>query len=339
MENVEELTEQTTPVPLLVREVMKLLDNNVQVGVRELMDELSPVGLRLALSYFGTMEAFLRAHKPIFSYCDVQRVAELASAAESRRRQNMSIEERLEEAILKGEKRDVRKYRRKLAIAKDPNNPLIDRERLMEAVKLYLPKKRSIPLRRLMKNLPPDMVDLFPSDQISLFRTSPQHFQIFELRTKGRLHVMLAGLPLPEGHLRTKYDEGELLHMCAASLVDHPRLMVDVYSRLPWGAREQIRTQYKGLFQLLAKYPQNFTIVFKEGKQKLDSRGATVTMVQPPARVATLVDADWGHGVEEEDGSHPDDDDDDSGGVDVAESSSEERERDAPKEAKGGFRR
>jgi hypothetical protein len=286
VENGDHLGPHNTPTPQALSEVMELLREHEGLSADELVESLSRNTLILIVLYYRGLQEFLSLHSAVFEVCPVRRLVELRSTAEARRRKNRSLEEKLEDAIAKNEKRDVRKIRRKLAIARNPNNPLLDREHLILEVKKFLPRTRNISFRALLRNIPPDVVDLFPSDQISLFRTSPQHFQVFEYKIPGRLHIMRAGLPLPPGHLRQHYTEEELIHLSTMHLVHHPRLMVDIYSRLPWGAREIVRVQYKGLFQLLAKYPQYFAIVFKDGKQKYDARGAMVSLVGQPPPIA-----------------------------------------------------
>lgn len=281
----DNLAPHSTPTPQVLSEIMEELRSHESLTPDELVEGLSRTSLVSLVLYYndGGLDEFLHLHRSIFEVCSVRRMVELKTTAESRRRKNRTLEEKLEDALANNEKRDVRKIRRKIAIARNPNNPLIDREHLVLEIKKFLPKTRHISFRALTRNLPPDMVDLFPSDQISLFRNTPQHFHVFEFKVPGRLHIMRADLPLPPGHLRQDYKEEELIHLCTLHLARHPRLMVDVYSRLPWGAREIVRTRYKGLFHLLAKYPQYFAIVFKDGKQKYDSRGAMVSLVgQPP---------------------------------------------------------
>jgi hypothetical protein len=281
----DNLAPHSTPTPQALSEVMEELRTHESLTPDELVEGLSRSSLVSMVLYYndGGLDEFLHLHRGLFELCSVRRMIELKSTAEARRRKNRTLEEKLEDALANNEKRDVRKIRRKIAIARNPNNPLIDRDHLVLELKKFLPKTRHISFRSLTRNLPPDMIDLFPSDQISLFRNTPQHFHVFEFKVPGRLHIMRAELPLPPGHLRQDYKEEELIHLCTLHLARHPRLMVDVFSRLPWGAREIVRTRYKGLFHLLAKYPQYFAIVFKDGKQKYDSRGAMVSLVgQPP---------------------------------------------------------
>lgn len=306
VDGTDQLAPHTTPTPLALSAVMRVLEEcGGAVGLSEVIDSMSRHALVQLVLYFRCMEDFVVAHSSVLVYCPVHRTAELKSHAETRQRHNRTLEEKLEDALKSNEKRDVRKIRRRIATLRNPNNPLLDRNRLVEEVKKFLPQKRSIAFRTLMRNMPPDIVDLFPSDQISLFRTSPQHFQVFEYKSKGRLHISRAELPLPPGHLRTSYTDEELLHMCASHLSHHPRLVVDVFSRLPWGARELVRTKHKGLFHFVTKYPQYFAVVFKDGKQKYDSRAAVLSLVgQPPVMevdAALLVDSPVSPVVEEDD--------------------------------------
>jgi hypothetical protein len=290
---VEQLSHLTSPTPAALNEVCRRLAGG-SLDTAELTGDggLSDGAILEILAFFGTFESFCIAHGTVLHYCPNTRLVTLMSTIRAREKRALPLEQQLELALQNREKQDARKIRRKMAILRNPDNPLLDRAKLSEEVKRFLPRRHHVAMRTFIRSLPPDMVDVFPENHILFFKNQPEHFTVFEYKVKGKLHLMRAGIPLPPGHLRLEYSEYEIVQMTAAVLADHPRRMSDTFARLPWGAREVLRLKYKGLFEVLKLYPQYFTIVFKDSI-RLDSRNATVELVgQPPTM---MDDAAWGN--------------------------------------------
>ena len=290
---VEQLSHLTSPTPAALNELcMKLAGGSLDSS--DLAEEggLSDGAKLEILAFFGNLENFCVAHGTVLHYCPQTRLVTLQSTLRAREKRSLPLEQQLEIALMKREKQDARKIRRKMAILRNPDNPLLDRAKLTEEVKRFLPRKHHISLRMFIRNLPPDMVDIFPDNQILFFKNQPEHFSVFEFKMKNKIHVMRAGIPLPDGHLRLDYTEDELVQMCAAILSEYPRRMCDLFSKLPFGAREVVRLRHKGLFEVLKNYPQYFTIVFKDSI-RLDSRNSMVELVgRPPTLLDNMM---WGN--------------------------------------------
>eukprot|EP00656_Telonema_subtile_P037508 TRINITY_DN41753_c0_g1_i1.p1 TRINITY_DN41753_c0_g1~~TRINITY_DN41753_c0_g1_i1.p1 ORF type:complete len:159 (+),score=26.30 TRINITY_DN41753_c0_g1_i1:178-654(+) len=84
------------------------------------------------------------------------------------------------------------------------------------------------------------------------------------------------------------YTEAELIHLIAGILQSSnngsTRTLYDVYGKLPYFAQELVRTVYKNIFDVVKKYPQYFTVVFKESV-RMDIRVATCSLLALPPHV------------------------------------------------------
>lgn len=118
--------------------------------------------------------------------------------------------------------------------------------------------------------------------------------QLFEFRERNNIRVMRPGLPLPDGRLRSSYTVDELLHMLAAELPPgRSRTSMDLFGRLPYGARETIRLQHRHLINLVEQYPQYFVVVYADAESAKKNL-ARVQIIQNPPPATTLSDDEWG---------------------------------------------
>ncbi|KAH9597907.1 hypothetical protein LSM04_005940 [Trypanosoma melophagium] len=272
-----------SPTPAVVSELVGVLTGQ-RVCITDLLNpntpRISDHAKTQIIMYYGTLLNFFHVHGDVFYHTDGGIVG-LVSEKNNAEKTTHTLEEKLEDALVKKDRRTAQKVRRRLALEKDPDNPYADREVLLDAVLRYVPQHRSISMHFLLKSLPPSLTDFLPSKPISLFQQAPEKVRLFEYRYRHRIHLIRPGVPLPQGVLRQQYTEEELLFLCAAELQKQPRVASDLYGRLPYGAKEIVRLQYKGLLQLLQPYPQYFTVVFRDAL-RMDTRSALVTLLQMP---------------------------------------------------------
>ncbi|ESL09237.1 hypothetical protein TRSC58_03046 [Trypanosoma rangeli SC58] len=287
------LSYHDSPTPAAVSELVGVL-NEQRVCITDLLAEsshrISDHAKAQIIMYYGTLLNFFRAHGEVFCMVD-DTIVEVVSPRGTAEKTPQTLEDKLEDALVRRNRRTAQKIRRRMAMERDPDSPYADRDVLLDAILRYVPQTRSISLSFLLRSLPPSLADFLPSKPISMFQQAPEKIRIFEYRYRHRLHLIRPGVPLPPGVLRQHYTEPELLFLCAVEL-QQPRAIVDLYGRLPYGAKEVIRLQYKGLLELLRPYPQFFTVVFKDAL-RLDTRDALVTLIQMPPTVE-LSEEDYG---------------------------------------------
>ncbi|KAF8290174.1 hypothetical protein TcBrA4_0133550 [Trypanosoma cruzi] len=288
------LSYHDSPTPAVVSELVGVLDGQ-RVCVADLLAQsahrISDHAKAQIIMYYGTLLDFFRAHGDVFCILD-DTIVGVASPRGAAEKTTHTLEEKLEEALVHRNRRTAQKLRRRIAMEKDPDNPYADRDVLLDAILRYVPQKRSISLNFLLKSLPPSLSDFLPSKPLSIFQQAPDKIRVFEYRYRHRLHLIRPGVPLPPGVLRQHYTEPELLYLCAAELQQQPRTAVDLYGRLPHGAKEVIRQQYKDILELLRPYPQYFTVVFRDAL-RLDTRSTMITLIQMPPTVE-LSETDYG---------------------------------------------
>ena len=272
------------------------------IDILNSMNGLTPYSRDLLLKYYnGDITAFLKGHKEIFSVDDETNQVMLTSAKRIKTDKKRTLEERLDDAHMARDRKEARKIRRQMARARNPDNPLFEPHLFAEELARFLPRTRHVTLRAFMKNLPPELYDLFPKEHMNPFRNYPQHFRLFEYRVPGKLYVCRPEVPLPEGHLRLKYTEPEIIQLTAGVLQafgGRPMSIFSVFGKLPFFAREHVRVVNKGLFELLKNYPQYFMIVFRESV-RMDPRSAFVSLVGMPPVVmddSPLFEAGGGEG-------------------------------------------
>lgn len=206
-------------------------------------------------------------------------------------RSGVSPEQRLQTASR--QRRSSQKIRRRMALTANPNSPYTDPEVLLDTILRYLPPTQHIGLRSLLQALPPAITDFLPTDPIRLFRNAPTKVHLFEFRERNNIRVMRPGLPLPDGRLRSSYTVDELLHILAAELPSgRSRTSIDLFGRLPYGARETIRLQHRHLIDLVEQYPQYFLVVFADAESAKKSL-ARVQLIRSPPPTTTLSDDEW----------------------------------------------
>nr|CCC91513.1 conserved hypothetical protein [Trypanosoma congolense IL3000] len=297
--SIVSLSYHDSPTPAVVSELVRLLSGQ-RVHVADLQASgrrggegscISDYAKTQILMYYGTLSNFFRVHGEVFYMEDGTHVG-LLSDKQTQTRATRTLVDKLEDALLKKDRRTAQKLRRRIALEQNPDSPYMDREVLLDAILRYIPRKRSISLSFLLKSLPHSLTDFLPHRPVSLFQQFPEKVRIFEYRYRNRLHIIRPGVPLPSGVLRETYTEQELLFLCAAEVQQQPRFAVDVYGRLPYGAKEVIRLQYKGMLELLRPYPQYFTVIFQDAI-RLDTRRALISLIQMPPAVQLTQD-DYG---------------------------------------------
>ncbi|KAG8346258.1 hypothetical protein ERJ75_001009800 [Trypanosoma vivax] len=302
------LSYHDSPTPEVVSELAMLLSGQ-RVYIADLQNPeyvskaAGTLGMRISdhakmqiIMYYGTLLSFFRTHGDVFIVDDDMLVS-LVSDQKTTCSGTYTLEDQLEKALVKKDRRTAQKTRRRIARDRNPDSPYVDKGVLLDAILRYVPRQRSISLNFLLKALPPALSDFLPERPITLFQRAPEKVQLFEHRYRHRLRVIRTGVPLPLGALRQTYTEEELLFLCATEL-QQPRYTADLYGRLPYGAKETIRLKYKGLLELLRQYPQYFVLVFKDAL-RLDTRQVQVTLLQMPPH-AQLTEDDYGITVTDE---------------------------------------
>ncbi|CAD2219319.1 hypothetical protein AGDE_16272 [Angomonas deanei] len=178
------------------------------------------------------------------------------------------------------------------------------------------PRYSFISLRYFLANvITEEMRSFLPDQPIKLFLYAAQQpcydVQLFEYRFKNFLCLTRRDQPLPPRALRTHYREEELLFMLAAQLIEKPRVVTDLLGRLPFFARETLRSQGKTLQTFLSQFPALFAITHPNGKENTDTRGDVVTLLDvsyfhrhPLLREGELLSPEWDRAVTEEELTH-----------------------------------
>eukprot|EP00744_Colponema_vietnamica_P011825 GILI01016612.1.p1 GENE.GILI01016612.1~~GILI01016612.1.p1 ORF type:complete len:818 (+),score=138.76 GILI01016612.1:343-2454(+) len=307
------LTADRSPIPSVVNELNGMLTAHQSIAIETLIDnssrgepadslgDVGPAGATLLMLstmmglsaysrdllleyYDGDLKTFFLSHKEIFTVAEETNEVQLTSTKRLKVDKDRSLEARLEDAYQAHDRKRARKIRRQMARQRNPDNPLFDSDRFAEELARFLPRNNFVTLRSFMKNVPPELFDLFPAQHMNPFRNNPKLFKIFEFKQVGKLFVCRPEVPLPEGHLKMSYNEAEIIQLTAAviqTMGNRPQSIFSLFGRLPWFAREQVRTVHKGLFELLKNYPQYFLIVFRESVN-MDARSAHVSLVATP---------------------------------------------------------
>ncbi|KAK7201675.1 hypothetical protein NESM_000232400 [Novymonas esmeraldas] len=194
-----------------------------------------------------------------------------------------------------------RKLMRRMALADNPNSPYTDPEVLLDAVLRYLPPTQHVGLRAFIRALPLSLTVFLPvPDAHRLFRNAPTKVQLFEYRKRNNLRLLRIGVPLPEGVLRSTYTVEEIMFMMASELpLGRTRSSMDLFSRLPYGARETVRLRHHHIADIAEQYPQYFIVVHQDAEAKL-KHTSRIQLIQMPPAPTTLADTDWdASGVED----------------------------------------
>lgn len=224
--------------------------------------------------------------------CAAELTVTTATRALRRESAVLSFDEKLEAALQNNNRRLAQRFRRRLAIEADPSSPYSDKQLLLDHILRYLPPRRHVSLRVLLASLPSTLSNFLPTAPLTLFRGNPLKVQLFEYRRRNHLCLLRPGLPLPDGCLRSDYTAEELLHIIAVELPgQRSRTSMDVFSRLPYGAREVIRRHHKHLVDLVEQYPQYFMVVYDTAERR--KHQARITLVRQPPAPSSLSDTDW----------------------------------------------
>lgn len=300
------LTPITTPVPAVTCELLTVLGSGpVPLDILE-RERLSSYAVATARRYFGTLEQCLLRHEGLFRIDHargmmVHTVKQLHQAETKK----LSLEQQLEQAVLERDKKKIRRLRRKLHMIRNPNNPLLDNEKLAKAIYDFLPPKRHVGIKHLARNLPFELADLLPTRQLRFFKSFPGLFNLYEWRQPTHWYLSRAEVEIPPGALRQEYSEEEVLRIVAGTLhhFGGEKPLSNVSLRLPLGAREYAKKHHGGLLQLLRKHGEYFSLLFESGRE--DASFCTIKLLAHPPVTA----ADGGTGDGDDGGGDLGDDD------------------------------
>lgn len=205
-----------------------------------------------------------------------------------------SLEQKLEKALMRNDRRAARKVRRRLALQAYPDSPYADPQLLLDAMLRYLPPRRHVSLRVFLKALPSSLTDFLPENYMQLVRAGvPDRVIVFEYRFRNHLCLQRPHLPLPDGHLRQEFTEDEVIYMVSCELMRQSRAIIDLFSRLPYGVRlNALSMSTNKLFKVLQQFPAHFVLVLRDNLTG-DLRNTLVTLLHPPPLPPTLSNRDW----------------------------------------------
>jgi hypothetical protein len=286
VQNVKHLGPDNSPCALTVNQLFRVTKSTF-IDLTSIETLLPEEATAQMYRCFDDWSAFMTAHSQFFAVVGgtIGQVRDL----ERLKVRDAPLEQQLEFAYQRGMFQKVRALRRKIRIQMNPDNPLLEAENLARAIAEYLPPNRSVKLQRLLHDMPREITDLFPREYRKFFRRFPEHFQMFEYRHANNVHIMRAGLPLPDGVVRGTYDEISVL-ACIVRLLQlkNPQDTYSLTARMPDGARQMVKTTYNGVHHLLAQYPDNFVIVGQHNGDR--NERYRVTLVSVPSKLVAAVD-------------------------------------------------
>ncbi|KAG5484733.1 hypothetical protein LSCM1_06554 [Leishmania martiniquensis] len=279
------LEAQSTPTPKIFQLLMSLVPGDRQVDIDVVRGQLtSEVSAELS-SYYGGLEGFFAAHKPVFFVPPETPTVVMRMRYRVRtQRAKLPLEEQLRIALDARDKGRIRSLRRKIAFRDNPSHPLHDPENLAKELSKHLPRRGFVSLRVFLKrNVPEELLMYLPKRIRSFFSNYPQYFIQFEYQSAGMWCVCRPDQPVPRGVIRRNFNDGDLLRLIAEILQQRgPRAASTIHTSLPFGAQEVIRRRYGGVYFFVVRYPQYFNVVLKEEKNNVQS-SAVVHLIQVPS--------------------------------------------------------
>lgn len=281
---------QTTPCPFFYNELLCMILKNQRVPTSIIEASVPPAALEEMQRCFPSWEAFCASHAEKVSYHNNDLV--LTSLLQRDQQRFMSLEEQLEAAVREEARmpgrgspqqtvlrRRIMQLRKRIATQSNPDNPLLDPERMAVALLEFIPATEGahISVRELNASIPFEMKELMPRKGIvALLKRYKHLFTMFDFQVPGRPHVMRnTGAPLPPGALRSDFSPEEIVAMCVQMLaskgniisggesVNKLRLLV-MYERLPMTMRDNL-VNYENLGTLLKEVaPDSFAFVSSE---------------------------------------------------------------------------
>ena len=281
--DVRGLNMESTPTPVTCNELLRVLEGHAMSCSALLKSILSPLAVRQLQTFFPSWASFAAAHESLFWYDAEKDVIMQRRQAERLRTKTLSLEEQLQLAVQQRDRKKIRNLRRKIALQSDPDNPLLDREKLCQAVSEFLPAQGHVSMRRLLKNLPYEITNLLPTVHTRFFKNNPQHFVLFEFEFANNFHFMRPGQSLPEGHLKTALSDEEIVQVVASRLQRKPSQSIsELQLYLPLVAREEIKKRYRTLSGFILHYPQYFALVVSADSRNSENH-SRVNLLHAPS--------------------------------------------------------
>ncbi|EPY26559.1 hypothetical protein STCU_06193 [Strigomonas culicis] len=278
---------ETTPTPKSCNVVLRLLPSNDQMDVRDLARQLpAPVAAEMD-TFYGGLLPFLHAHAPHFYVTADASVVMLTNYYHRLRVAALPLEEQLQLATDKRDKRRIRQLRRRIAFRDNPSHPFHDPANLAREVAKLLPRRGFVPIKTFVKaSLSDELRGYLPLRLHSFFSTYPQYFQLFEYQKASSWMLSRPGQPLPRGVLRTDFSEHDVVRLVAEFLQQRNGKAVcgNIIVNLPRGAQDYIRRRHGGMYYLVERYPQYFRLVLPQDiDNAVSSAVAHLIQVPPPA--------------------------------------------------------
>ncbi|KAG5510404.1 hypothetical protein GH5_06602 [Leishmania sp. Ghana 2012 LV757] len=280
------LEAHSTPTPKSFQVLINLVPGDKQVDIDVVRCQLTSEVRAELSSYYGGLEGFFAAHKPVFFVPPEMPTVVMRMRYRLRtQRAKLPLEEQLRIAIDARDKGRIRVLRRKIAFRDNPSHPLHDPENLAKELSKHLPRRGFVSLRVFLKrNVPEELVMYMPKRIRSFFNNYPQYFTQFEYQSAGTWCVCRPDQPLPRGVIRQNFNDGDLLRLIAEFLQQRgARAASTIHTNLPFGAQEVIRRRYGGVYFFVIRYPQYFSVVLKTDRDNLKS-SAVVHLIQVPTQ-------------------------------------------------------
>lgn len=278
------LEADTTPTPKVLNYIWHRVPKENGTDIRAVLQGM-PDAIRAQMEmYYGDVHGFFNAHAPVFYVSDDRAVVMRTSYRRRLHVASLPLEEQLQLALERRDKAKIRILRRRIAFRDDPAHPFHDPDNLAREVAKHLPRRGFIPVKVFLKqSVPEELLFYMPKRMYNFFAGYPQHFQQFEYQQAGTFCLSRPGLPLPRGVIRSAFSEDDLVALTAEYLQQRgSRACTTVFLNLPRGAQEVIRKKHGGMYYLVQKYPQYFSLVLGSDKEAVKS-SAVIHLVQLPA--------------------------------------------------------
>ena len=238
---------------------------------------------------------------------DVYAVVDLRCNIDADARQGMPIEEQIRYAENKGDRRMLKKLKRRLALHESPDNPYANKDLLIQKVVEYLPHDRAISLAKLRNTLPDDVVKMLPLQMKKfLLSNSPMMWKVWEVGRPNLFYLSRPHLPPPRRALKNdpnQFTDLDCLRVVAIALRGGSCSIASINTRIPIAVDIALRTRLGGLDSLANRYPQLFALIIGDHDCN-DLRHAHLQLLRMP----TIADVPPPPGSESRGGDHSDGD-------------------------------
>lgn len=284
----------TTPCAMATSEISRHLKDHPQ-SIAQLEETLEePVKAEVRL-FFSSWQHFAAYHTPIFILQG--EVLTRRIEHDAARIKNSTLEDQLREAEkipFNMNRKKIRTLRRKIAIEKNPDNPLLERTNLARDIYNRLPMTGHVPLARFIETIPPSIVDLLPWKHTRFFQGHPELFKFFEFKRSTEWHITRAENPYPDGALRQDLTEDDVAIEASQCLrpIAGKALSVCSLMKKMCGPSRAIAAKRGGMGTFLSGYPENFSITQRRPDENIDSGSTVITLLKPIERLRRLSDDD-----------------------------------------------